>query len=105
MAWATDRWTLRIWATVLEAGGHQLPHLHPLGWLSGVYYVQVPTAMTAPDGAAGALEFGKPPPRVLHSTEPERRAVVPGAGHAAFEPGIRSQLIAVTNRFRDKEKI
>ena len=43
MAWATEHWTLRLWATVLDPGGVQLPHLHPLGWLSGVYYVQVPS--------------------------------------------------------------
>jgi proline iminopeptidase len=41
----------------------------------------------------------------LHRAWPEAEyIVVPGAGHAAFEPGIRSQLIAATNRFRDKLK-
>ena len=39
----------------------------------------------------------------LHRAWPEAEyIVVPGAGHAAFEPGIRSQLISATNRFRSK---
>ncbi len=39
----------------------------------------------------------------LHRAWPEAQyVIVPGAGHAAFEPGIRSQLIVATNDFRDK---
>ncbi len=76
MAWAADRWSLRIWGTVLSPGGHQLPHLHPLAWLSGVYYVAVPPGL----GDDGALEFGEPPPRVTPRIPPERRRIsaVPG---------------------------
>ena len=76
MAWASDRWTLRIWGTVLAPGGHQLPHLHPLAWLSGVYYVEVPPGL----GNDGALEFGEPPPRIKARVEPDRRqiSVTPG---------------------------
>jgi len=50
-----ERLRLTAWATVLGDGGHQAPHNHPTGWLSGVYYVAVP-----PIGAdgAGAIEFG-----------------------------------------------
>ena len=37
----------------------------------------------------------------LHRAWPEAEyIVVPGAGHAAFEPGIRSELIVATNKFR-----
>ncbi|MEO7386545.1 MAG: tetratricopeptide repeat protein [Gammaproteobacteria bacterium] len=76
MAWASDRWTLRLWGTLLAPGGHQLPHLHPLAWLSGVYYVATPPQL----GDDGALEFGEPPPRVAARVDPERRriAAVPG---------------------------
>ena len=39
----------------------------------------------------------------LHKAWPEAEyIVVPGAGHAAFEPGIRSQLIAAADRFKAK---
>lgn len=82
MAWGSDRWTLRMWGTVLGAGGHQLPHLHPLAWLSGVYYVDVPPGL----GTDGALEFGEPPPRITARVEPERRRVVAAPGRLVVFP-------------------
>jgi uncharacterized protein (TIGR02466 family) len=82
MAWAAERWTLRIWGTVLEPGGHQMPHLHPLAWLSGVYYVAVPPGL----GDDGALEFGVPPSRVPVQTEPERRRVSARPGRLVLFP-------------------
>jgi uncharacterized protein (TIGR02466 family) len=82
MAWAADRWTLRIWGTVLGPGGHQLPHLHPLAWLSGVYYVAVPPGL----GDDGALEFGEPPSRVPVQIEPERRRVSARPGRLVVFP-------------------
>ena len=30
--------SLEAWAVILDRGGRQLPHFHPAGWLSGVYY-------------------------------------------------------------------
>lgn len=53
-----DRWHLNMWATVLHEGGHQAPHIHPAGWMSGVFYLD--------DGGAGeedggAILFGKGP--------------------------------------------
>jgi uncharacterized protein (TIGR02466 family) len=86
MAWATDHWTLRLWATVLGPGGYQLPHLHPLGWLSGVYYVQVPSGLAAEAGDAGALEFGQLPAPVRYTHEPERRIVPAVAGRLVVFP-------------------
>lgn len=86
MAWAADQWTLRIWATVLGPGGVQLPHIHPLGWLSGVYYVQVPPGLAAEHSDAGALEFGQLPARANHTQEPERRIVAPVAGRLTVFP-------------------
>lgn len=82
MAWATDRWTLRIWGTVLSPGGHQLPHLHPLAWLSGVYYVAVPPGL----GDDGALEFGEPPSRVKPRIPPERRRISAMPGRLVLFP-------------------
>ena len=82
MAWAADRWTLRIWGTVLSPGGHQLPHLHPLAWLSGVYYVAVPPGL----GDDGALEFGQPPARLRVRNQPERRRVSAEPGRLVVFP-------------------
>jgi tetratricopeptide (TPR) repeat protein len=49
---------LKCWASELHSDGFQSPHIHPAGWLSGVYYVTVPTVDPASDGHAGAIEFG-----------------------------------------------
>ncbi len=49
---------LECWASEVHSDGFQVPHIHPAGWLSGVYYVTVPTVDTASDAYAGAIEFG-----------------------------------------------
>lgn len=52
--------SLRVWAIVLETQGHQLSHVHPSGWLSGVYYVAVPDVVADPDAENGGwIEFGR----------------------------------------------
>ncbi len=57
------------WATLLDSGGYQYPHVHPGGWLSGVYYVQVPESIgLANAGEAGWIEFGRPDPRFREET-------------------------------------
>ena len=59
---APDRWRLNLWATVLRTGGHQAPHMHPAGWMSGVYYLATPGIGDASD--SGWIEFGTPPPEL-----------------------------------------
>ena len=92
MARAAERWSLRVWGTVLGPGGHQAPHMHPLGWLSGAYYVRVPDDMQPMTGSsdpalvAGALEFGRPPERLLIKAPAEVRVVAPQAGRLALFP-------------------
>lgn len=57
-------WRLTLWATVLRQGGHQDPHVHPSGRVSGVYYARVPEAAggeASPD--QGAIRFGVGPAR------------------------------------------
>jgi hypothetical protein len=52
-----------IWGVVMGAAGHQIPHIHPSGWLSGVYYAELPDLGAAP-APRGWLELG-PPDRQL----------------------------------------
>jgi uncharacterized protein (TIGR02466 family) len=33
---------LRAWAVIYGGGGQQTPHVHPQGWITGVYYVSAP---------------------------------------------------------------
>lgn len=74
--------SLNIWATVLDRGGYQDPHIHPTGIVSGVYYVQMPQ-----DGDAGAIEFGRPPaPFTLD--DPEVRVIRPEPGMLVLFPSF-----------------
>ncbi len=78
-----DNWQTDIWATVLENGGHQQSHIHRIGWLSGVYYVQKPDVINAdaptPD-KAGWIEFGRPGFYPKAQAEPMTRCYPPVEG-------------------------
>ncbi|MEQ8194345.1 MAG: putative 2OG-Fe(II) oxygenase, partial [Rhodospirillales bacterium] len=81
-----ERFSLNIWGTVLSRPGHQRPHFHPAGWLSGVYYVTLPGAVRTTDaGNAGWIEFGQP-----HGFDfkapPPTRALCPEAGLIVLFP-------------------
>lgn len=75
LAQRPDSWDIYIWATVLDSQGHQAAHLHPSGWLSGVYYAKVPDVVTAnPDSEDGWIEFGRaaryPHAKAEHAVKP-----------------------------------
>jgi uncharacterized protein (TIGR02466 family) len=79
-----QRWQINLWATVLKEQGRQAPHLHPSGWLSGVYYVAVPDICETSE--AGWLEFGRPPAELtIDETLPMRR-LLPRAGELTTFP-------------------
>ena len=70
-AHAPRRWKLQSWATVLHEDGHQDPHIHPAGWLSGVFYVDAGDAPPGPQD--GSLLFGHPPPATTSAAPKEHR--------------------------------
>lgn len=81
------RWRFDVWATILEARGYIKPHMHPLGWLSGTYYVRVPEIAAAPGaGHAGWIEFGRPEARFKTTMEPELRLIQPEEGMLLLFP-------------------
>ncbi len=87
LATRPQRWWLSIWATVLQAEGHQVPHLHPDGHIGGVYYVQLPRAVAeSGDAHEGWIEFGRPPPAFRCRAEPETRMVQPEEGMLLLFP-------------------
>ena len=57
-----ERFELSAWATLLRSQGYQHGHIHPSAWLSGVYYVHLPSVVGADDGdQSGWIEFGRAP--------------------------------------------
>jgi len=54
-------WTLHGWANVNRLGDYHDPHNHPHAYLSGTYYVRVPTARATPRNRAdvrpGCISF------------------------------------------------
>lgn len=73
------RWRLASWAVVLEAQGHQGPHFHPDGYVSGVYYARLPSTMRAGDDA-GCIEFGRTADHIGGSQEPLVEVLRPEEG-------------------------
>ena len=49
------------WSVKLGPGGHHVNHVHPKGWISSSYYVDVPTEVSDGDAKNGWIQFGKPP--------------------------------------------
>ena len=52
---------LHVWATQAAEAGYIDTHIHEESWLSGAYYVELPTAVRDDDPThAGWIEFGRP---------------------------------------------
>jgi uncharacterized protein (TIGR02466 family) len=74
-------WRLTVWGVVLRAEGHQVAHIHPGGWVSGVYYAKLPAVIdTAAGDHAGWIEFGRPPLEFHAVAKAEVRTVKPEEG-------------------------
>lgn len=61
--WLADRpeqALLRAWSVITEGDGFEGWHVHQFGWLSGVYYVQIPDEIRSGSGLEGCIGFGLP---------------------------------------------
>ena len=82
-----QNWTLSVWGVVMRAAGHQIPHIHPAAWLSGVYYPRLPDAVGGDAGdKAGWIEFGRPPAHFHNTAKPETHSVQPEPGLMVLFP-------------------
>ena len=52
--------TLHCWCVITEGDGFETWHVHQFGWLSGVYYVQIPDSIAHGEGPGGCIAFGLP---------------------------------------------
>ena len=71
------------WSSRLKSGGFHINHLHPGGWISSCYYVDVPAAVRDDGRRQGWIKFGQPSFDV--GLEPER-AIQPVPGRLVLFP-------------------
>jgi tetratricopeptide (TPR) repeat protein len=51
---------LKAWGLLQRRDAYEEWHIHPGGWLSGVYYVRVPKSVHSSGQGAGCIEYGPP---------------------------------------------
>jgi tetratricopeptide (TPR) repeat protein len=69
------------WSVKLRSGGFHVNHIHPEGWLSSAYYVEVPKNVSASNSKSGWIKFGEP------------RMPTLGAGPAHYERPREGRLV------------
>ena len=85
--------SLRIsgaWSVRLSPGGRHAAHVHPGGWISSAYYVDLPPVEQA---ARGRLLLGEPPFPVDGLSAP-RRTIGPAPGRLALFPSYCWHAVA-----------
>jgi tetratricopeptide (TPR) repeat protein len=78
---------LRPWGLIQRRDEYEEGHIHPQGWLSGVYYVKVPSTVSAAGQGPGCIEFG--PPSAIARSMPElapARRYLPEEGMLLLAP-------------------
>ena len=80
-----NRNTYRIsgaWSVRLSENGHHVNHVHPMGWLSSAYYVDLPPSVNA-QSREGWIKFGQP---ALDVDQAPEHVVQPKAGRLVLFP-------------------
>jgi len=74
-----------IWGVVTSGAGHQIPHIHPSAWLSGVFWAELP-ALGPREDPRGWLELGGPDRALPGDVAFPVRAIEPRLGWVALFP-------------------
>jgi tetratricopeptide (TPR) repeat protein len=80
-----DNLNISGWVTQLQNQGYQNGHIHPTGWISGVYYVSLPPEFGG-EKQAGCIEFGRTPSFYPDGDQGEIRVVEPSEGTLVLFP-------------------
>ena len=81
------KYRLTLIASILKEKGKHPPHIHESSWLSGVYYVNIPSVINnKSDEHAGWLEFGNPDYLLPANFTSRTTVVKPEEGAAVFFP-------------------
>jgi hypothetical protein len=82
----TGRYALSgCWSIRLRPNGHHVDHMHPRGWLSSAFYVDVPKQTLEGDDHQGWIQFGRPNFRTTPTLEPAHY-VRPSPGRLVLFP-------------------
>ena len=73
-------WGLNSNAVVLRSSGYQDAHMHPSGYVSGVYYVQVPSEVSGGGDEAGCIYFTDKERPAAEAQKHALRMIRPQAG-------------------------
>ena len=86
LAGRPSRYAYRAWSVILEDRGYHISHIHPEGWLSGCYYVEVPDFEAGGLEDPGSIEFGVPWAELSFPTPLPTRRIPPVAGRLVLFP-------------------
>lgn len=83
------RTRIGCWANIMDRGGFHDVHFHPPGWLSGVYYPQVPAGVgDGITGHEGWIEFGRAYYMLHSQDDPPVRRLKPLPGMIVLFPSF-----------------
>jgi len=87
LAQRPNKTKLNCWSVVMNSQGHQLSHIHPSGWLSGVYYPRLPDVINEDDpNHEGWIEFGRTTDNYSGKKDPDVRMYKPREGLMVLFP-------------------
>lgn len=89
------------WSVRLSSQGYNVPHNHPVGWLSTAFYIALPSADQLGPAPAGHIAFGTPPEE-LGLDLPAYCTIEPRVGRTAVFP---STMWHRTMPFDDGERL
>ncbi len=100
-------WRLTGFGVVIEEQGLEPPKIRPESWLSGIYFVRLPTLIESSQKNPGWVEFGKPDREDLQNTPYLHRQLRPEEGQLFLFPSyffhnnvpFESELERITVRF------
>ncbi|WP_298199006.1 putative 2OG-Fe(II) oxygenase [Novosphingobium sp.] len=73
------------WSVRLAAGGFNVAHSHPRGWISSAFYVSLPDPAALGAAPAGHFQFGAPPVELGVELAPYA-TIAPQVGHVVLFP-------------------
>lgn len=89
------------WSVRLLPLGYNVPHNHPMGWLSTAFYISLPEPAKMGPAPAGHIAFGTPPAE-LRLDLPAYAHIAPRVGETAIFP---STMWHSTVPFHDGERL